>query len=908
MARRVRGLPGVQARRGYGAVPLSRSADVRRAYLDYFVSKGHVLVPSSPLVPDADPTLLFANAGMNQFKDVFTGKAHLPFARATSVQKCVRAGGKHNDLDNVGRTPRHHTFFEMLGNFSFGDYFKPQAIAMAWELVTGVLGLDPQRLWVTVYRDDDEAARIWQEVAGLAPERVVGLGEKDNFWAMGDTGPCGPCSEILYDRGPEHRCGAGTCGIGQCDCDRWLEIWNLVFMQFNRDAAGELSPLPRPSIDTGMGLERVCSILQGGSSNYDTDLFLPIIAAVEHLSGRTYDRGEAGFPFRVIADHVRACAFLVADGVLPSNEHRGYVLRRILRRAALFGRRLGLERPFLWQLCPAVAQAMDGAYPELQERAAAIEQVVRAEEERFAETLEGGLELLQRTIEETRAAGGRHLSGATAFRLYDTYGFPLDLTLDVAEESGMIVDQPGFERALEEQRRRARQDRRERSRGQGGALDLEEVPATTFLGYETLAAEAEILALFAAGERRPNAAEGEEVLVVLDRTPFYAEGGGQVGDTGWLRVRPEDGGAVLEISDTRRAGRGVSVHLARVRRGAVHPGATVRAEVDASRHLDVARNHTATHLLHRALREVLGHSVHQAGSLVAPDRLRFDFTSERPVTRAELARVEELVNAQVLAPVPVQWFVTALDDARRMGAMALFGEKYGERVRVVRMGDWSLELCGGTHLENTSEVGLFHLLSEGGIGSGVRRVEAVTGRGALAWLGGVRQELEAAADVLRVRPDEIAQRVQDLNTRLQRAERALVDLQRQQALAQADTMLRSAAEVPSAAGTFRVASGVVQGAGVEELRVLADEVRARLGSGGVVLAGAGERVQLLCALTPDLVQRGLHAGRAVAAAAAAAGGRGGGRPDLAHAGVADASVVQVALDAGVAALRQQAQA
>ena len=883
------------------------SDELREAFQRFFESHGHTRVPSGDLVPRDDPTLLFTNAGMNLFKDVFTGRARLDFSRATSAQKCVRAGGKHNDLDNVGRTPRHHTFFEMLGNFSFGDYFKREAIGFAWGLLTGVLRLPADRLWVTIFRDDDEAGRLWQEIAGLPAGRLVRLEEKDNFWAMGDVGPCGPCSEIVYDRGAAHRCAAAECGIGRCDCDRWLEIWNLVFMQFDRDAAGELAPLPRPSIDTGMGLERMASVLQGGDSNFDIDLFQPIFAALEDLAGARYDRGEAGFPFRVIADHLRACCFLVAEGVLPSNEGRGYVLRRILRRAARFGRRLGLREPFLWRLGPAVAAPLAGAYPELELRAEAIAAAVRGEEERFAETLEDGLGLLQRVVAEARAAGERHISGDTAFRLHDTYGFPLDLTLDVAGENGLIVDTGAFERALDEQRRRARADRRTRTRAYGEGPGLEDVAATTFLGYEQRSAEAEVLAAVAGGERRAELEAGGEVVVVLDRTPFYAEGGGQVGDTGTLRASPAEGGAVVEVTDTRRGGRGVVLHVGRLQGGTLREGAALRAEIDAGRRQDVARNHSATHLLHRALREVVGQGVHQAGSLVAPDRLRFDFTSERAVRPDELAQVQTLVNAHILDPVPVEWFVTELEDARRMGAMALFGEKYGQRVRVVRMGDWSLELCAGTHVGSTAEIGLFCLTTEGGIGSGVRRVEAVTGRGVLGALEAARSELQRAAEALRGRPEEVAARAAELESRLAQRDRELAALQRQKVLGEGARLAAGALEIAGRGGAFRVAAGSVAGAGVDELRLLADDLRARLGSGAVLLGtSAGGRGVLLCALTADLVQRGLHAGRVVAAAAAAAGGRGGGRPDLAHAGAGDGQQIGAALEVGVSTLREQA--
>ena len=882
------------------------SAAIRESFLRYFQERDHLRVPSAGLVPVDDPTLLFTNAGMNQFKDAFTGRTRFQADRATSVQKCVRAGGKHNDLENVGRTPRHHTFFEMLGNFSFGDYFKREAIGYAWELLTEVFGLQPQRLWVTVYRDDDEAARLWREISGLPADRIVPLGEKDNFWAMGETGPCGPCSEVLYDRGEAQRCAASECGIGRCDCARWLEIWNLVFMQFDRDGDGKLSPLPRPSIDTGMGLERIASVLQGVDSNYDTDLFQPILQAIGALSGLPYVRGEAGFPFRVIADHARACTFLVADGARPSNEHRGYVLRRILRRAARFGRRIGLDEPFLWKLVPAVRQAMAGAYPELAQGLDAIEATIRQEEERFGETLADGLGLLERAIAETRAGGGRHLSGETAFRLHDTYGFPLDLTLDVAEEHGLVVDVPRFEQALAEQRRRARADRRARGVAVTEGVDLEDVPETTFVGYEALSAEAEVLAILADGRRRLQAEPGDEVVVLLDRSPFYAEGGGQVGDQGTLQAAATDGGARLVVTAARRLGRTGIAHVCRVEQGTLRPAAVVQAVVDGAYRRDVARNHSATHLLQRALREVLGHTVHQAGSLVAPERLRFDFTYDRPVTVQQQERVAEWVNARILDPVPVDWFVSGLEDARRMGAMALFGEKYGQRVRVVRMGPWSLELCGGTHVDNTAQIGLFHILAETGIGSGVRRIEAVTGPGVLRLLAQRQEQLARAATALRALPDEVPSRVEELVGRLAQRERELAAQRREDAL-RLGTELAAQAEDLGGAAEVRLVQGRVAAAEVEALRRVADAVRDRLGSGAVLLAAtAAERPVLLCALTPDLVRRGLHAGRAVAAAALAAGGRGGGRPDLAHAGIPGADGIDAALAAGADALRTQA--
>jgi alanyl-tRNA synthetase len=859
---------------------MQTSAEIREGFLRFFEARGHRRVPSSPLVPADDPTLLFTNAGMVQFKDVFTGRTQLPFSRATSAQKCMRAGGKHNDLESVGRTPRHHTFFEMLGNFSFGDYFKAEAIAWAWEFVTRELGLPPERLTATVFRDDDEAAELWRRVAGLPPERIVRLGEKDNFWSMGDTGPCGPCSEIHYDRGPEHACGP-ACGVGRCDCDRFLEIWNLVFMQFERRADGSMAPLPRPSIDTGMGLERITAVVQGVDSNYATDLFQPILAATAELCGRPYDPGPGGFPFRVIADHARACAFLVADGVRPANEGRGYVLRRVLRRAARLGRALGIDGPFLGHLVPVVVQTLGDAYPELAANQEAVAAVIRTEEERFGATLAEGLARLE--VELARVTGTT-LPGEVAFRLYDTYGFPIDLTEDVAAERGLSVDRAGFEAALAAQRQRARADRRAKGRAYVAAA-LPDLPPTAFVGYDRLRARARVLAVIDDGRE-----------VVLDRTPFYAEAGGQVGDTGTL--------AGVPVVDTRKTARGVFLHRLADGATAPAPGQRVACAVDARRRRAVARNHSATHLLHRALREVFGPVVHQAGSLVAPERLRFDFTCEKAPTPADLEAVERLVNEQILAAIPVRWFETSLAEARAMGAMALFGEKYGERVRVVQMGEWSLELCGGTHVRNTAEIGLFKLTGEAGIGAGVRRVEAVTGEGVLAWLQERQRLLAEAAATLRTRPEEVPARVAELAAELAERRRELERVRRRLLRATADELLARAQPLD---GLGRLAVGSVEGVDADALRELADELRRRLQSGAVVLGTAsGGRAHLLCALTPDLVARGLHAGRAVAAAAAVAGGGGGGRPDLAQAGGRDPGRLAEALAAGAEALRRQA--
>ncbi|MCL6522291.1 MAG: alanine--tRNA ligase [Firmicutes bacterium] len=880
------------------------SSEIRSRFLGYFERQGHTVVPSSPLVPQNDPTLLFTNAGMVQFKDVFLGNARLPFRRATTAQKCMRAGGKHNDLENVGRTPRHHTFFEMLGNFSFGDYFKAEAIRFAWEFLTRELELDPERLWVTVYRDDDEAEQLWRSVAGVPAERIVRLGEKDNFWAMGDTGPCGPCSEIIYDRGEEHRCGAPACGVGLCDCDRWLEIWNLVFMQYDRDEAGVLHPLPKPSIDTGMGLERIASVLQQVDSNFDTDLFHPIIRRIEELSGRRYDRGVGGFPFRVIADHARAGAFLIADGVLPSNEGRGYVLRRILRRAARFGRVLGLERPFLAEVAGTVVALMGDAYPELREREGFVREVIRREEERFLQTLEQGVRAFAELAERCRAEGRAELRGEEAFLLYDTYGFPLDLMQDMAEEAGLGLDLAGFQAALERQRERARADRAARGLRAGDAVAqlVADLPATRFLGYEGTEARARVLAVVVAGEapeRVEEAEEGSEVRVVLDQSPFYAEGGGQVGDTGWL-LSDE---ARVRVTDTQEVGRGVHLHFGRVEAGTLRAGAELEARVDAQRRRAIMRNHSATHLLHKALKEILGEEATQAGSLVAPDRLRFDFTHEGPLDEETLRRVEERVNERILDALPASVQVLPLEEARKTGAIALFGEKYGERVRVVAMGDYSRELCGGTHVHNTAEIGSFKIVSESSIGAGLRRIEAVTGTGVVEYARLQERRLRETAELLRAPEEEVPARVAALAEELRGTQRRLRELEEKLVRIAAERLL---AQAETVAGV-RVVRGELEGAGPEELRQASDWLRQRLGSGVVLLAARSDgKVQFVAAVTADLVARGFHAGRIVGAAARVAGGGGGGRPELAQAGGRRPELLERALAAGVDALREMA--
>jgi alanyl-tRNA synthetase len=853
-------------------------SEIRRRFLDYFAARGHAIVPSAPLVPRADPTLLFTNAGMVQFKDVFLGTDVRPYRRATTAQKCVRAGGKHNDLENVGRTARHHTFFEMLGNFSFGDYFKAEAIAYAWEFVTETLGLPAEGLWATVYQDDEEAFGLWQRIADLPASRVVRLGKQDNFWSMGETGPCGPCSELVIDQGPAFGCGRPTCAVG-CECDRYLELWNLVFMQFDCAPDGRLTPLPKPSIDTGAGLERLAAVLQGVGSNFETDLLRPLIAEVEVLSGRRYGAGAgADVSLRVIADHARAAAFLITDGVLPSNEGRGYVLRRILRRAMRHGRLVGLDGPFLGQVAARVADLMGAAYPELEAARAHVTQMLLYEQERFGHTLRVGQGLVEDALARAKAAGASHLPGAEIFRLYDTYGFPVDLLQEIAAEQGLALDEAGFEREMAGQRERARAAWAGSGEAEAPAAyqALRAAAAVEFLGHATLEAEGRVVALRRDGAPCRALEEGEEGEVILDRTPFYGEAGGQVGDQGLLL----SGQATLEVLDTQAPLGGLIVHRARVRRGGLAVGEAVQARVDARRRAATAANHTATHLLHAALRQVLGDHVKQAGSLVAPDRLRFDFTHLRPIDDRALELIEDLVNEKALANLAVETEWTSLDAALRSGATALFGEKYGERVRVVRVPGFSQELCGGTHVRATGEVGLFRIVGESGVASGVRRIEAVTGRGALRHLRAREATLVEAAAALKVKPPDLPERAERLAAALKEQERELERLRARLAGgAVADLLARAQAveETP-------VVAGRVERLDAKGLREVGDRVRSALRRGVIVLGSAGDgRVAWLAMVTPDLTPR-LHAGRIVKAVAQITGGSGGGRPDLAEAG------------------------
>ncbi|WP_447977004.1 alanine--tRNA ligase [Candidatus Nitrospira bockiana] len=846
---------------------------LREAFIQYFRDHGHQHVPSSPLIPQADPTLLFTNAGMNQFKGIFLGEETRGYTRAVTVQKCMRAGGKHNDLENVGYTGRHHTFFEMLGNFSFGDYFKQEAIRFGWEFLTRVVGLPKDRLWVTIFREDDEAARIWEQDIGVSPGRIMRCDEKDNFWQMGDTGPCGPCSEIHYDQGEHVPGDAVPNGAG----DRVMEIWNLVFMQYNRDATGTLTPLPRPSIDTGMGLERLAAVVQGVTSNYDTDLFRGLLAGIGRQTGRRYgEKPEMDRSMRVIADHLRAMAFLIADGVLPSNEGRGYVLRRIMRRAARHGRLLGVAEPFMHRLTHIVVEEMGGVYPELRTAAPTIAEVTEGEEERFIATLDQGLPILNDLVAKAKAAQRKSLAGADVFKLYDTYGFPLDLITEAAREQGMSLDEPGFQRALEEQRERARKSAGfEVMTAKPVITELgAQVRPTQFLGYEQLEAEATVQAILKQERLAKDAVEGDDVELVLDVTPFYAEGGGQVGDQGVL-VAPD---GRVEVRDTTRPAPDVILHKGIVRSGRIRQGDRVRAAVDGRWRQDAARNHTATHLVHAALREILGPHVKQYGSLVAPNRLRFDFAHFKPLSSRDVDEAESLVNEQVRRNAAVRTQVMGVQEAVAEGALAFFGDKYGDRVRVVSINTFSKELCGGTHCRQTGEIGTFRIISETGVAAGVRRLEALTGSGAMAYVKQLEREIRALSDLLKVGPSELVTKTKKVLAQLKDKERELEQVKLKLASGAKDE-----ATVKTVRG-IRVHVQRADGLAVAELRALADQVRDKIKSGVVALGAVQDgKVSLIVAVTKDLVGR-VRAGDLIKEMAAEVGGTGGGRPELAQAG------------------------
>ena len=878
-------------------------SEIRARFLDYFRRRGHTVVRSSPLVPAQDPTLLFTNAGMVQFKSVFLGEERREYVRAATAQKCVRAGGKHNDLENVGRTARHHTFFEMLGNFSFGDYFKEDAIRFCWELLTEELGLPKDRLKATVFTDDDDAFALWKSVAGLGEDRILRLGEEDNFWAMGDTGPCGPCSEVHFHQGDHLPCAeeqAGrVCQGAACDCDRWLEIWNLVFMQFNRDASGKMTPLPKPSIDTGMGLERVAAVLQGKQSNYDTDLLRPLITRVEELSGKTYGRDEeADVSMRVIADHARAATFLIADGVTPSNEWRGYVLRRIMRRAMRHGRMLGLEAPFLWDVTGSVVAVMGDAYPEIRETQARVADTVRQEEERFAETLDLGMARIKEEIDRRAPRSSAPVvDGRFLFTLYDTYGFPPDLAKEVFEDAGWQITAETdrvFDAEMEAQRERARAKASFGAGDAGGDPDVAiyqrlstELARPQFLGYGALAAPARVLALVVDGQRRREARQGETVEIILDRTPAYAESGGQQGDTGLMVGREGQG----TIEDTFYRGSQLIVHRVAVTQGHLREGEEVAVSVESRRRQGLRQHHTGTHLLHAALRKVLGTHVGQAGSLVAPDHLRFDFSHGASVKDSEIENVESLVNEQVQANVVVSPAEMDLQEALRTGAMALFGEKYGDRVRVIRIGDFSTELCGGTHLDATGQIGLFKVTDEGAVAAGVRRIEAVTGEHALAHVGREEAALRESAGLLKIPPLELPRRLAALLEDQRRLEKQLAQLESKLARTQAQDLVTSARDVAG----VPVLAARLDGLDADGLRSVMDTLRDRLPSGVILLGSAVDgKVSLVAAVSKDLMKR-FPAGRLVQDVAKMVGGGGGGRPDLAQAGGKDASKLDEAI-------------
>ena len=866
-----------------------KTAELRQAFFDFFKQQGHTVVPSSSLVPADDPTLLFTNAGMNQFKDLFLGREERDYTRATTAQKCVRAGGKHNDLENVGYTARHHTFFEMLGNFSFGDYFKREAIEFAWTFLTGDqwLNLPKEKLWITVYASDDEAFDIWSREMGVPEERIVRIGDNkgapyasDNFWQMGDTGPCGPCTEIFYDHGPD--VAGGPPGSPEEDGDRYIEIWNVVFMQYNRTADGEMLPLPKPSVDTGMGLERIAAVLQGVHSNYEIDLFDDLLkAASEVLGGAATTEAS----LRVVADHIRSCSFLIADGVMPSNEGRGFVLRRIIRRAARHGNKLGAQGPFFHKLVGALVQLMGEAYPELVRTQAQIEKVLLQEEEQFAKTLDKGLKLLEQDIAELE---GNVIPGETVFTLYDTFGFPVDLTNDIARERGLTLDYEGYEKAMNDQRERARAASKFGIDYNAG-LQLE--GKTEFSGYETVDGHETVTTVIVDGEER-TAQAGDEAIVVLERTPFYAESGGQVGDTGLLTWS----GGRFQVNDTRKEG-DHHIHIGTVIEGELFPGLEVDARVDHVRRQATALNHSATHLLHAALRKVLGEHVTQKGSLVDPDKLRFDFSHFEAVTPEELKEIEREVNEQILANTPVETEVTDMEDAQAKGAMALFGEKYGDTVRVLSMGTdrYSVELCGGTHVSRTGDIGLLKIVSEGGISSGVRRIEAVTGFNALNWIDNTDQKLKEAAQLVKGSRDTVVEKVQATVDRTRQLEKELEQLKAKLASSAGSDLASSAVEVKG----LKVVAAELEGADRKALMETADQLKNKLGEGVVVLASVEEgKVTLVAGVTKSATNR-IKAGDLMKHLAAQVDGKGGGRPDMAQGGGSDPAKLPGALD-GVA--------
>ena len=865
-------------------------SEIRNRFLKYFEEKGHTIVKSSSLIPKNDPTLLFTNAGMVQFKDVFLGLDTRDYKRATSSQKCVRAGGKHNDLENVGYTSRHHTFFEMLGNFSFGDYFKKEAIQFGWELITDVYKLPKEKLWVTVFEDDDEAEKLWQEAEGLLSGRVVRLGEKDNFWAMGDTGPCGPCSEILIDQGEEFGCGKPECAVG-CDCDRYLELWNLVFMQFERDSSGALNPLPNPSIDTGMGLERITAVLQGVKSNYETDLLRGIISKVEEISGKAYgEDGSADVSMRVIADHGRAVTFLISDGVFPSNEGRGYVLRRILRRAVRHAKMLGIEEPCLYMIAARVKDIMSDAYPELEERIGFVEEVVKNEEERFFETIDRGLELLNTEIE--KMGDKKTIPGDVVFKLYDTFGFPVDLTQDIARERGLVIDFAGFEAEMEKQREKSRKAWKGGGEGSLQPLYRDFVSGgmlVNFTGYDRTKDTGRITAIIKDGSLVDSAGEGESVDIITDKTPFYGESGGQVGDRGTIEAE----GGIADVRDTRKPLPTLIVHQATVKKGTLWVGDTVDLRVNEKLRYGAETHHTTTHILHAVLREVLGTHVGQAGSLVAPGRLRFDFTHHSSIDDKDIRKMEEIINERI------RWDDTVVtepdvpyDEAIKRGAMAFFEEKYGDKVRVVTIGDYSRELCGGTHLESAGEAGLLKIVSETASSAGVRRIEALAGESAWNYLRGKEDKLTEAARVLRVPESDLIPRLTKLIEENEGFRKELESFKSKVLTEKTGDLLQNIKELNGVS----VLSVEIPDADPGQLRQVWDGVRGKLKSGVAVLGSRGDgKAYILVGVTDDLKKK-YHSGNIAKELAPLIGGKGGGRPDMAQAGGSSPENLPKALD------------
>ncbi len=852
---------------------MNSSAELRTAFLEYFRERGHEVVASSPLVPANDPTLLFTNAGMVQFKETFLGQEQRPYQRAVSSQRCVRAGGKHNDLENVGYTARHHTFFEMLGNFSFGDYFKREAIGYAWEFLTDVLKLPADKLWVTVYQDDEDAANIWLKEIGVDEQRFTRIGDKpggkryesDNFWSMGDTGPCGPCSEIFYDHGPE--VPGGPPGSPDEDGDRYIEIWNLVFMQYDRDKSGTLNPLPSPSVDTGMGLERLAAVMQGVHSNYEIDLFQHLIDAAAKVTG-CQDKQDNSL--KVIADHIRSCSFLIVDGVMPSNEGRGYVLRRIIRRAIRHGHKLAAAQGFFHQLVEPLSKEMGEAYPELVKQQAMVEKVLKQEEERFAETLDQGMQILNQAIAELP---DKTIPGETIFKLYDTFGFPVDLTNDIARERDLQLDMAGFDKAMAAQRERAR-SASQFDVDYGEAVQVE--GETEFTGYEQLAGPATVEAIYQNGQPVDQLGQGQAGMLVLDRTPFYAEGGGQVGDRGRLQST----GGKFTVEDTRKQGGKVFLHFGKVSEGTIKTGEQLEASVDAERRQATAYNHSATHLLHAALRQILGEHVTQKGSLVDAERLRFDFSHFEPISREQLQQIEALVNEHIRRNHPVETQVMAPEAAIAAGALALFGEKYGEAVRVLRMGEFSMELCGGTHVERTGDIGLFKIISEGGVAAGVRRIEAMTGQRALAWVEENEAQLEELAGMFKGAREQLAERVRQTLEHNRQLEKEVERLKAKLASSQGSDLAAQAREIDG----LQVLAARLDGADPKSLRETVDQLKNKLGSAAVVLATvSGGKVALVAGVSKDNTDK-LKAGELVNMVAQQVGGKGGGRPDMAQAG------------------------